>query len=952
MKKFFAVGLSAVLLLQATVYAGTLSVGAESAEDPVSTVKIADMETVGDGNSFFNYYGRYQDSEVMPVTVRVAAENFVLSGCNLENADGKTVAKLTEGSAVSFKVQVDKAGLYPFAFGYYSTDEVDSNYMVSLKLNGTAPYDEAENLSLSRVWTDALNGEFEKDDYGNDIRPSQKTINEWCEAYVYDTRCLYNIPYAVYLDSGVSTLTVTSESNTLLLESVVLGLKAADKNYDEYSAEKKLYEGESIVHQAEIMYRKSNSTLYQTYDRTNSATQPQSPKYVLLNTVGKSTWNKNGDYISWQPDISEAGWYCISLRVRQNENQGMNSYRTLRINDEIPFEEAESIPFEYNAEWYIKTIGDNEPYMFWLQPGDVISLTVSSGAESEALRLINYYTLWLNELYRDIICITGTTPDTYRDYMLSDQLPELEEKLGEIAEGLTEVSKIFEGLTGTKGSNASILDYVSGILKEFAYDCNEIPGRLSSFQGLLENLGSLQTTIGQQPLEIDYFTFSSEEALPKNANNSFFKQTGFAISAFLASFASDYGYSSDPSSADNTINVWATVGRDQAKIINNLIRNGYNSTNKKKVKLSIVSGGDILIKASLAGKGPDVALLAGIPLELAARGALVPLTDYDFGNLKDEFVDSIWNSMSYNGEIYALPETLTFSALFYRKDILEEYKIDPPSTWDDFYKSMEELQKNNLTVGIPEVDSANYGVSQGISIFSMFLVQNGGTYYNDSLTETAFNTNEAFDAFERWVDLYKLYGNSRDFSFYSRFRTGEMPISIQNYSSYNQIASAAPEIDGLWSFASIPGTVKEDGSVSRSQVGNATGCYMLKSAIKKGVDKEAFEFMKWWVSADTQTEYGKELEATMGIAGRYTPANKVALNNLGWSNAEKRVLNELLNDVVLVEQVPGNYLLPRSLTTAFRSSVTGENRARRALTIANKEINDELARKREEFNLD
>ena len=86
MKKFFAVGLSAVLLLQATVYAGTLSVGAESAEDPVSTVKIADMETVGDGNSFFNYYGRYQDSEVMPVTVRVAAENFVLSGCNLENA--------------------------------------------------------------------------------------------------------------------------------------------------------------------------------------------------------------------------------------------------------------------------------------------------------------------------------------------------------------------------------------------------------------------------------------------------------------------------------------------------------------------------------------------------------------------------------------------------------------------------------------------------------------------------------------------------------------------------------------------------------------------------------------------------------------------------------------------------------------------------------------------------
>ena len=110
--------------------------------------------------------------------------------------------------------------------------------------------------------------------------------------------------------------------------------------------------------------------------------------------------------------------------------------------------------------------------------------------------------------------------------------------------------------------------------------------------------------------------------------------------------------------------------------------------------------------------------------------------------------------------------------------------------------------------------------------------------------------------------------------------------------------------------------------------------------------------MKWWVSGDTQTKYGRELEATMGVAGRYTPANKIALNNLGWSTKEKEVLNRSLNEVVLVEQVPGNYLLQRSLTTAFRSAVTGKSRAKRALTIANKEINDELARKRQEFNLD
>ena len=250
------------------------------------------------------------------------------------------------------------------------------------------------------------------------------------------------------------------------------------------------------------------------------------------------------------------------------------------------------------------------------------------------------------------------------------------------------------------------------------------------------------------------------------------------------------------------------------------------------------------------------------------------------------------------------------------------------------------------------MDKTNYGVSQGISIFNMFLLQKGGTYYNEARNKALFNTESAFEAFEEWVDLHKLYSNNREFDFYSRFRTGEMPLSIQLYSAYDQISSAAPEIQGLWAMVPIPGTAKPDGTVDKTQAGNVTGCYMLKSAVKKGIDKKAFEFMRWWVGSETQTKYGKELEATLGVAARYTPANTVALNNLGWSVAEKGVLNESLKYVITLPQIPGNYLMQRSLTTAFRSAVEGKNRSRRALTIANKEINDELTRKRAEFGLD
>ena len=67
---------------------------------------------------------------------------------------------------------------------------------------------------------------------------------------------------------------------------------------------------------------------------------------------------------------------------------------------------------------------------------------------------------------------------------------------------------------------------------------------------------------------------------------------------------------------------------------------------------------------------------------------------------------------------------------------------------------------------------------------------------------------------------------------------------------------------------------------------------MLKSARKKGIEEEAFRFLKWWVSAAVQTEYGLELEASLGVAARHTPASKEALAQMGWSAQELAALKE------------------------------------------------------------
>ena len=93
--------------------------------------------------------------------------------------------------------------------------------------------------------------------------------------------------------------------------------------------------------------------------------------------------------------------------------------------------------------------------------------------------------------------------------------------------------------------------------------------------------------------------------------------------------------------------------------------------------------------------------------------------------------------------------------LFWRTDIFEQLDIQPPKTWDDFYDVLSVIQKNNMTVGIPNVQGTQ--MSTNNSIFAMLLYKRGGQYYTEARDATAFDREAALDAFRQWTDLYKNY---------------------------------------------------------------------------------------------------------------------------------------------------------------------------------------------------
>lgn len=64
---------------------------------------------------------------------------------------------------------------------------------------------------------------------------------------------------------------------------------------------------------------------------------------------------------------------------------------------------------------------------------------------------------------------------------------------------------------------------------------------------------------------------------------------------------------------------------------------------------------------------------------------------------KNRYVGGIFGGFTFDGEIYAAPNTQTVFCLFYNKDIFSQYNIQEPETFEDLKKICETLNKNGIT---------------------------------------------------------------------------------------------------------------------------------------------------------------------------------------------------------------------------------------------------------------
>lgn len=957
---------SAVVYLSVSMFAG--SDRAVSAEDrPLDISALGEIGGSVKKGSYDEYAAKHKTAPNPDAEVFIEAEQFIKTSDmevailnNYEGTQGKAVQTGDVGS-ITWEFDVAQDGMYHIDMRYYTVKGKDSDIEREIMIDGEYPFTEARSLTFNRVWKNE-NAQFERDERGNDLAPTQIEVPMWQESVLKDSTGYYEEPYLFYFSKGKHSITLNSIKEPLVIDYLKLSKRENTPTYAElekrYTQQGYQPAKDAFVQiQGEQAFYKSSAMLLPYNDRSDPAVEPFHVSKQRNNAMGGYGWRMPGQWIEWEIDAPEDGLYQIAVKNKQNYLTGMSALRTLYIDGQIPFKEAKRIGFAYDTSWQMKVLGADadHPYLFYFTKGKhKVRLDVTLGEIAPLLRTAEASILELNSMYRKIISFTGTVPDTFRDYNLEQRIPEMIEVFRKQSDLLYAMARIIEGPTEGGNDRSALLNSLAYQLKDMADRPETVPSRLDQFKSNVGGLGTWLLMISEQPLAIDYLIVSKPGADLPNPNANGFEKAKSGVASFAASFYEKYDDYSSEEGGSNQISVWITSGRDQAQVMKRLIDNSFTSETGIKVNLKLVTA-DILLPATVSGEGPDIAIQVGndMPVNFATRNALQDLSVFpDFDEVKKRFDDSAMVPYEYGGKYFALPEQQTFPVLFYRKDIIEdELKLKVPQTWQDVFTMIPELQKHNLQFGLPQKADAvttDINAMPPSPAYTMLLFQHDGELYKDGGQASSIDSEIAIQQFKTWTDLHVNYKLPIQVDFANRFRTGEMPIGITDYTMFNKLGVFAPEIKGLWDFVPVPGTKTADGTIRRD-VGSSGSATLMFEHMK---NKEAgWEFLKWWTSKDTQLKFGREMEVRLGTSARYPTANLEALTQLPWQSKDLKTLMEQMKWVHGIPEVPGGYLTGRHIDNAFRKVVNSGDDPREAIDYYVRYINDEITQKRKEFNL-
>ncbi|UVI29531.1 extracellular solute-binding protein [Paenibacillus spongiae] len=846
---------------------------------------------------------------------------------------------------VEYAVTVPVGGFYNVYVEYADTNAYTETIERGLLINGAPAYAGNESFILGQRYRyDAY--PFVKDAAGNEKRPKQLAVKEWLTEPVRDKSGMTSTPLKFPFEQGVNSVKLTGIRGSVAIARLIVRSPEPYPAYDEYASGQppstspasfiQTVEGENPA--------LVSSKGIQLFGISEAGVSPEAYGKRIYNAIGGLSWRHPGQWAEWEIETPEDGVYQLGIKYKQSDNNALSSFRIVEIDGHAPFREMLNVSFPFSASWAIKTLGDEEPYSFYLTKGKHrIRLSVTSEPYQEIHGALLQMADALNETDLEIKRITGISTDKqidlFKRYDLKKYIPDLDQRLTGMAEEIEKQIAALSALTGSAKSGFDVLGTDAARLRSYAADLNDIPRSVDSLSRIQANVANFAASLAFQPLLVDYLTVKSTDERFPDAKAGMWKATSYFFKSFFASFTNDYD---TKKGSKGSIEVWVQRNRDYVDLMQQYANEYFTPLTGYKVNINYIPGADVLVLANAAGKQPDVVTGASMdtPFNFALRNAVVKLNDFpEFAEISGRISPGTAIPFHYNGGDYALPEEATMSLMYYREDILNRNNIKVPQTWEEVKQIIPSLQQNNMNFWAPQGD------------WLTFFYQHGVDPYTADGADVGFDTPKGFAAFKYMTDLYVKYNLPQVItSFYQHFRQGDVPIGISGMSDYLLFRLAAPEISSKWKISPIPGTIDSTGTNVRWHGGDVRGVMMMKTDEQR--QERAWEFVKWWMSTETQAQFANDLENNYGIEFRWYSANPEVVALTPWTPQDKEVVLEQLRWFKGVPFVPGgSYMTGRELTNAWTGTVIDKGHYREEMEQAVDSIRREIARYRREYGL-
>jgi len=877
---------------------------------------------------------------------------------------GPALALTEEGAWVEYEVELPEEGFYWMEMTYYALPGKRGAVSRSVQIDGSYQFFQMKKFEFSRMWREV--GDIRHDNQGNELFRPQEEVGGWQTAAFRESQARVYEPVRFHFAKGKHKVRLNMLREPAAIAELRIFSPERPPTYEEaqkayarkgYSAAS----GVSIKLQAERASRKSVPSLRPIPDR-DPGSEPFDPNSERLNTIGGQGWHRGGQWIEWTFEVPESGLYEIGTRFGTWFISGTPAERIVTIDGKLPFREMNAAKFAFVRGWLFEPLGldaQGRPYRFYLEKGrHTIRMETQMGGLGKVMDSLEQASRKLGYLNREVIHITGTNPDKNRDWSLEDKIPNLAARMQLIAWQLQDAADALYAFGVRKGSaDMTMISTARDEIAGLSSRPNDIPAKLASLKEHQAALGNWIHTVGKQAVQLDYLVVKSPEMPWPDGDSSWGKRALYTANDFLNSFVKDYNAIGSVYDEQDTIEVWVARGRDWVQVIKQMIDEEFTPQTGIRVNVNLMpsaSAKDVLLLAATSGVAPDAALgvEADVPVDFAVRNGLVDLSRFpDYPEVAQRFRPGALIPYRFQGGNFALPETQNFYMLFYRKDILEELGVTEdriPQTWEEVMELIPELQQKGMDFYYPHGKSGESSVT-AINEFSPFLFQLGGSYYKDDGSRSNLDSPEALEAFKLWTGLYTNYKIAQDADFYNRFRSGESPIGVSDYTTYLQLSTAAPELTGWWGMKPMPGIRKPDGTIDRSTGGLGQTAIMFKSGKKQ---EKTWEFMKWWTSSDVQLAFGQQLEVLVGVEARWNTANVEAMLSLPWRQEDLEAIKEQWNWFKEREIVVGGYYTNRHVNNIWNDIVLNGKIIREAIDDGVREIDKELEKKRREFGLD